>query len=112
MKSSLVGACVLSLASALSVRSENDSSLSVPISDLTTIQYNTIVAGVAYGYIQKEGCTEIITCIADGKAEALLAYDAFTHIETGIPSEVIIGFDELAQVMTALPATLTTCKNI
>ena len=113
MKSSIISACVLSLASAFTLRSEYDNNLlGVPISDLTTIQYNTIVAGVAYGYIQKEGCTEIISCIADGKAEALLAYDAFTHIETGIPSEVVIGFDELAQVMTALPATLTTCKNI
>ena len=57
MKTSIIGICVLSLASALTVRSEYDNnSVGVPISDLTTIEYNTIVAGVAYGYIQKEGC--------------------------------------------------------
>ena len=56
MKTSIIGTCVLSLASALTVTEYDNNSVGVPISDLTTIEYNTIVAGVAYGYIQKEGC--------------------------------------------------------
>ena len=52
-------------------------SLGVPIADLTTLEYNTILAGIAYGFLDKQSCTEIETCIGDGKDEATLAYDAF-----------------------------------
>jgi hypothetical protein len=53
------------------------------IGDLTTVQYNTIIAGVAYGVIDANDCDEIETCLSDGKAGATLAYSAFQQIEAG-----------------------------
>lgn len=66
------------------------------IGDLTTIQYNTLLAGIVYGIIDKNDCTEIETCLKGGKADATLAYDAFTTIEAG---DYFKGFTELATVV-------------
>ena len=85
--------------------------LSVPISDLTTLQYNTILAGIVYGFVDNENCVEIETCIGDGSDEAKLAYDAFQLIASADRSDNIAGFTELAQVVAALPGMMTDCKN-
>ena len=76
-----------------------ENSLQVPIADLTTIEYNTILAGIVYGVIDKEGCTEIKTCIGDGKDEAELAYDAFQLITSGSWEDNVAGFEELVTVI-------------
>jgi len=41
-----------------------------PISDLTTNEYNSMLAGLVNGLIDGEGLTEIQTCITDGQGEA------------------------------------------
>ena len=71
-----------------------------------------MLAGIVFGVIDKNNATEIETCLQDGKGEAELAYDAFTHIEQGTKEELVTGFSELASVVEALPATLTQCKSI
>ena len=82
--------------------------LGVPILELTTLEYNTILAGIVYGFIDKQGCTEIETCIGDGKDEATLAFDAFKKMWSDVPAGII----ELTKVITALPGMMTDCKNI
>mgnify|MGYP000955417115 CR=1 FL=1 len=69
--------------------------LQVPIADLTTLEYNTILAGIAFGVIDKQGCTEIETCIGDGKDEAELAYDAFELMISDVKEDNIAGLIEL-----------------
>ncbi len=85
--------------------------IGVPISDLTTREYNTIIAGIAYGFIDQLGCTEIETCIGDGKDEAELAYDAFTLMISSDPQDNIAGVLELTEVVKALPGLMTDCRN-
>ena len=85
--------------------------IGVPISDLTTREYNTIIAGIAYGFIDQLHCTEIETCIGDGKDEAELAYDAFTLMISSDKADNIAGLVELTQVIQALPGMMTDCRN-
>ena len=60
-----------------------------PISELTTNEYNAMIAGVAHGIIQGENLTEIQACLGDVKGEATATYHAFEdllghHWSTGI----------------------------
>ena len=81
----------------------------VPISDLTTVEYNTIIFGIAYGFIDKEGLTEIELCISDAKSEALLAYEAFGSLNQG---DWTAGLADIATIVKALPPLLGDCKSI
>ena len=47
------------------------------INSLTTVQYNEMIAGVVYGVIEKNNCTEIEACLLQGKDEAVLVFEAF-----------------------------------
>ena len=107
MKSAIITAGMYSLATAYA-STEN---IVVPPDNLTTIQYNTILAGIAWGFIEKESLTEIETCIKDGKDEALLAFDAYLHISSGTPADIAAGIAELAVVTQQLPGLLADCKN-
>ena len=53
---------------------------STPISDLTTNEYNSIIAGLAHGIIQGEGLTEIQACLGEVKTEATSAYNAYKDL--------------------------------
>ena len=81
----------------------------VPINELTTVQYNTIIAGIAYGFVDKEGLTLIETCIADAKPEAVLAFEALGYLKHG---DFATGLTEVAEIVKALPPLLTACKAI
>ena len=83
--------------------------LGKPISDLTTNEYNTMLAGIVNGVLKQEGLTEITTCIGDGEAEAKLAVKGFEDL---LHKQWTTGFKELGQVVTGLPHVLTDCKNI
>ena len=38
---------------------------------LTTKQYNELLAGIVYGVIDKNDCTEMEACISEGKTDAI-----------------------------------------
>ncbi len=81
----------------------------VPIEDLTTLQYNAIIAGIAWGFIQKEGLTEIEKCILDGKAEAVLAFHAF---EDAIHKDFTKAAAEGVAALKGLPGLVSDCTGI
>lgn len=83
--------------------------LNPPISDLNTVQYNTIIAGIAWGFSEQEGLTEIDLCVKDAKTEALLAWDAFVHLHHG---EWVAGMTEIKNIIADLPNLEYTCTHI
>ena len=80
-----------------------------PISDLTTNQYNAMLAGIVYGVIDQNDATEIEACIADGETEAKSAYAAFEDLWV---HQWTTGLKEVASVVVALPALMKTCISI
>ena len=80
-----------------------------PISDLTTNEYNAMLAGIVHGVIEQEHLTEIQTCIGDGKTEATNAYQAFENLWQ---HQWMTGIKEIAQIVEGLPTLMTDCTSI
>jgi len=80
-----------------------------PISDLTTNEYNAMLAGIVNGLIVQEGLTEIQTCMTDGEGEAKLAYTGFEDL---LKHEWLTGVKEFGQVVKGLPHILKDCKHV
>lgn len=83
--------------------------LDPPISDLNTVQYNSIIAGIAWGFSEQEGLVGIDACVKDAKTEALLAWDAFVHLHHG---EWAAGMTEIKNIIADLPNLEYTCTHI
>ena len=88
---------------------QNMELLVIPDLDLTTQQYNTMLAGVANGVLQQSESTVILACMADGTAEAKLAIKSFEDFWN---KQWVAGAEEAGQVVKALPHLLTDCKSI
>ena len=82
---------------------------SKPISELTTNEYNAMLAGIINGVIQQEHLTEIQTCIGDAETEAKGAYAAFEDLWH---KEWLTGFKEIATIVEGLPGLMTDCTHI
>ena len=80
-----------------------------PTSDLTTNQYNAMLAGIVYGVIEGEGLTEFEACIKDAKTEASSSYHAFEDL---MAKNWTTGFQELSEIVKALPGLMTDCTGI
>merc|ERR1712060_273346 len=80
-----------------------------PISDLTTNQYNAMLAGIVYGLIDQNHLTEFETCISDGRSEATAAFKGFEDLWH---HQWLTGFKELGSVVEALPHMLKDCTSI
>merc|ERR1712127_938373 len=105
MKSAMIAAGLAGLSSAYQL----DNNLGVPISDLTTVEYNTIIFGIAYGFVDKEGFTEFETCISDVKGEAVAAFGALHDLEA---HDWTTGFEDLLGIVRALPLLKTDCTSM
>ena len=53
-------------------------------SKLSTVQYNTMVAGVVYGALNQKGEVAMETCLVDAEAEAGLTYVVFEDFRQGL----------------------------
>merc|ERR1711988_1253188 len=80
-----------------------------PVSDLTTNQYNAMLAGIVYGLIDQNHLTEIETCISDGRSEGTKAFKAFEDLWQ---HDWLTGVRELGGVVEALPHMLKDCTSI
>ena len=80
-----------------------------PISELTTNEYNAMLAGIVHGVIEQEHLTEIQACIGDGKTEATNAYQAFEDLWQ---RQWLTGFKEIATIVEGLPQLMTDCTSI
>ena len=80
-----------------------------PISDLTTNQYNAMLAGIVNGVIDQNDLTEIQSCIGDGETEAKAAFTAFEefwHLNW------VKGFEDLGAVVFDLIPLMKDCTHI
>ena len=80
-----------------------------PISDLTTNQYNAMLAGFIYGVIDQNHLTEIELCLKDGKTEATDAYTVIKDFEAG---QWTTGIKELGVIVKTLPTLMKDCTSI
>ena len=80
-----------------------------PISDLTTNEYNAMLAGIVNGVIQQEHLTEIQACLKDGETEASTSYHAFEDL---LHKQWVTGFKELLGVVEGLPKLMTDCTTL
>ena len=96
--------------SALNIQSEYDTGIvGAPFDNLTTLQYNTMLAGIVWGFLDKEGLTEVETCITDARAEATLAFEGFVELTHGEWETAMI---TLLSVMETLPTLSTDCHSM
>ena len=79
------------------------------VSNLTTVEYNTLLAGVAWGFLGKEGCNMIQTCMKDAAGEGK---EVFLALEDLIHGNWTVGILELVNVIKTLPTVFGDCKSI
>ena len=80
-----------------------------PISELTTVEYNTILFGVVWGFLGKEGLTEVETCVKDASMEASGVFVAFKDMLSGQTVEAVM---TLLSVVENLHALSTDCHSM
>ena len=103
---------MLGAVSALSIRSEYDYApeiVGAPFDNLTTKQYNAMLFGVVWGFLGKEGATEIEACMSDARAEATLAFEGFVELIHGEWEPAMM---TLLSVVHELPVLGTDCSNM
>jgi hypothetical protein len=76
---------------------------------LTTKQYNEMLAGFAYGILDRNHATEMEACLHDGSHEAVELFDTLEALLGGHWVEAI---KDLGDVATHLPGLMTDCKSI
>ena len=80
--------------------------------NLTTVEYNTVIAGIMFGIIDQNDCTEIEACGTDSAHDVIQAYNALQLIITRKPLKVAAGVAMLRSVVEDIPTDLNECKNI
>ena len=77
-----------------------------PVSDVTTNEYNAMLAGIDHDVIEQEGLAKIQTCHRNRKTEAVNAYQAFEDLWQ---RQWMTSIKEIAHIVQGLPQLMTNC---
>ena len=72
-------------------------------------QLSEILAGIAYGFVDAEGCTEIDACVAAGTANFIGSYIALRDLWIGEEAQ---GWAEVVEVAKGWPNLIYTCIHV